>query len=215
MSLSRIYNKEYFHSKKMLNGKYYDYNEFSSGIEKHYWYFAIKKALQYKSGGKALDVGCAFGHFTAALPESFEKHGCDVSDYAIKTAKQCYPKIRFKKADISRKKPFNKKFDLILAFDVLEHVLDLKSALKNIHGMLKEDGVFIAGVPVSSRAHFLLAGIGVSLLNADTHITQTKSKTWKEIIFPEFFKVIESTPVTLNGYYLFPFELAHLFVLNN
>ncbi len=193
MSLSRIYNKEYFHSKKMLNGKYYDYNEFSSGIEKHYWYFAIKKALQYKSGGKALDVGCAFGHFTAALPESFEKHGCDVSDYAIKTAKQCYPKIRFKKADISRK----------------------KSALKNIHGMLKEDGVFIAGVPVSSRAHFLLAGIGVSLLNADTHITQTKSKTWKEIIFPEFFKVIESTPVTLNGYYLFPFELAHLFVLNN
>jgi len=213
MNPSKIYNKEYFQSKKVLNGKYYDYNEFNSSIEKHYWHFALKKALQHKSSGKALDIGCASAHLTAALPKSFEKYGCDISDYAIKTAKRLHPEIKVKKADISKKKPFKEKFDLILAFDVLEHVLDLRTTLKNIHGMLEEDGVFVAGVPVSSNAHFLLSGLGISFLNADSHITQTKTKTWKEIIFPEFFELIESTPITLNSQYLYPFELNHLFIL--
>ncbi len=212
-NLQKVYNKKYYYANKQFSGKYINYDLFESKIEKHYWHFAIKEALKYKNKGTILDIGCAVGHMLNCFPDSFKKFGCDISNFAITRAIKKYPNIKFKQNDISKTKPFKQKFDLIIALDVLEHVLDLESTLKNISLMLKDDGVLIIGVPVTSRAHYLLSVFEISLINAESHISQTKTKTWKNIILPVYFDIIYDKPITALGYYVLPFELAHLFIV--
>ncbi|MDP2973838.1 MAG: class I SAM-dependent methyltransferase, partial [Candidatus Diapherotrites archaeon] len=112
--------------------------------------------IDEKQDGTILDIGCALGYFLSFFPEGFEKHGADISEFAVETAKKNFPAAEFTVNDISAARPFKKQFDVITAFDVLEHVLNLRSALRNIHSMLKDDGVLVVAVPVASRMHHLL-----------------------------------------------------------
>lgn len=73
---------------------------------------------------KVLDVGCARGHFVYFLRMlGVEAYGLEISEYA---RKQALPSVKqyIKQGDI-RNIPFRKdEFDLVTAFNVLEHVYD-------------------------------------------------------------------------------------------
>ncbi|MDP6670370.1 MAG: class I SAM-dependent methyltransferase [archaeon] len=211
--LNTIYNKDYFFSGKAWDDGYADYNSYSSP-KKHPWFFMVEKILEHKKGGKALDIGCALGHFLSFLPDSFEKYGTDVSDFAVETVKKTLKNVKAVPGDISAEKPFNEKFDLITAFDVLEHTLNLRSALQNINSMLKDDGLLVVAVPIASRIHHLFAALGKSFLTTmDSHLTLTTAKAWREIILPEQFEVVEEFPTTW-GETRIPFvDLFHVFLL--
>jgi len=211
--LNKIYNKEYFFSGKEWDDGYKDYNKFADP-KKHPWSFMVPRILKRKQGGKILDIGCALGHFLSFMPDSFEKYGTDVSEFAVETVSSSFPNIKAAPADISAKKPFKQKFDVITAFDVLEHTLDLRSALRNIHAMLKDDGVLIVAVPVASRIHHLFAALGKSFLTTmDSHLTLTTAKAWREIIFPEHFEIVEEFPITWGGTYIPKVDLFQIFIL--
>jgi len=97
---------------------------------------------------------------------------------------------------------------------VLEHTLNLRSALANIHSMLKDDGLLVVAVPVASRIHHLFAALGKSFLTTmDSHLTLTTAKAWREIILPEHFEVIEEFPTTWGGTHIPKVDLFHVFLL--
>lgn len=101
--------------------------------------------LKYTVPGKILDVGVGLGRLLDLLPDSYEKYGMDISLNYLKHTKQKNIKVCM---SLIEDMPYNDKyFDTIICTDVLEHVLDLNDALKNIFRVLKTNGILIIRVP--------------------------------------------------------------------
>ena len=62
----------------------------------------------------------------------FDVSASDISSYIVKKAGTIQKDIKFFKLNIEKKININKKFDFIVAFEVLEHLKDPENALINI-----------------------------------------------------------------------------------
>ena len=76
----------------------------------------------------------------------------------FKNSKITFSNIRsqnksFKIIDLTKKIIFHKYYDRIIIFNVLEHVSNLKVALKNLHKLLKKNGELIGSTPFLYRVH--------------------------------------------------------------
>jgi SAM-dependent methyltransferase len=123
---------------------------------------------------RVLDIGCAFGHFLSSLPLHWQRCGMDASDYAIGCASKRAPEIEF---GISTPEayPFEGYFDVITAFDVLEHVAGVSDMFDWIVGHLRPGAGLVFVVPVYDG----LAGPVIRVLDKDpTHIHRSSRKFW-------------------------------------
>lgn len=82
------------------------------------------------------DIGCGVGNKTAMMSDFFphaKVYGYDFSKEGIATAKRMHKRknLSFATDDITEHK-YNRKFDLITAFDVLEHIDDWKKLTKQL-----------------------------------------------------------------------------------
>lgn len=130
----------------------------------------------------SLDIGCAFGDFLASLPSDWSRTGIDANEFAASTAARKYPDISFfQTAGLAFPAPG--KFDIITAFDVLEHIEDLDGALATIRAALPADGILIAVVPVYDGP----LGMLVRLLDRDpTHVQKKSRAFWFSAIAQHF-----------------------------
>lgn len=112
---------------------------------------AIKRSSK---GTRLLDVGCATGFFMeAAADEGFDVRGLEFSTVAISRAR---PDIRERIVcgDINallKREP--EKFDVVTAFDIIEHVQDPAKFLEEIGQILHPGGVLAISSP--DTGHFL------------------------------------------------------------
>ncbi len=123
---------------------------------------------------RILDIGCAFGLFLSSLGAGWERFGIDASDYAIAHAGESAPDVRFAVTD-SANLVFPGPFDVITAFDVLEHVPDLEEMLERIAAALQPQGGFVFVVPVYDGP----TGPVITLLDRDpTHLHKEGREFW-------------------------------------
>lgn len=91
-----------------------------------------------------LDLGCSKGLFLDYVKECKFKCGVDISYiYCQYTKNKGIPTVCLN----AEKLPFYKAFDVIVATDILEHVIDLQATIKSIHQALKRDGILLIRVP--------------------------------------------------------------------
>lgn len=102
--------------------------------------------LELKNGDKVLEVGCGNGYYLSLLNRlgiKLNLTGIDIDKLALKDAKKFINdnKVKVITADAS-KIPFpSNSFDKIVMSEVIEHVIDEKKVLNEVHRVLKKDGI--------------------------------------------------------------------------
>jgi 2-polyprenyl-3-methyl-5-hydroxy-6-metoxy-1,4-benzoquinol methylase len=119
--------------------------------------------------GNVLDIGCGKGNFLLAFSQKFPKwslNGVEASKNALSFAKK-----KLLKADLRegffRDGLFDKKFDLIVALDVFEHLEEPVEFLNTIIPNLKDDGYLFLDVP-----NFKLNPADLFVFDHLTHFTK-------------------------------------------
>ncbi|HIP33321.1 MAG TPA: class I SAM-dependent methyltransferase [Bacteroidia bacterium] len=168
MSLSKIYDKNYF------NGKTSNYK----GGYKYEVYYPFHKAVaegifEIFKPRKILDVGCAMGYLVKAFQElGVDACGIDISEYAIKNGV-----VRNLILGDATSIPFKDgSFDLVIALDLIEHLKNPEEFISEVYRILKPNRYFVVKTcsPSSKDA------------KADpTHVTILTEKEW-ETMFKRF-----------------------------
>jgi len=123
-------------------------------------------------GRTLLELGASLGYFSRIFKDrGFDVWGSDISSYIVKKASVLQKDVRFLKMDIEKVDDIGKKFDYVVAFEVLEHLQDPEKALNNIRKMLKDDGTLIFSTPFPSGRS----------LSDPTHISVHEEKWWLEL----------------------------------
>jgi ubiquinone/menaquinone biosynthesis C-methylase UbiE len=105
----------------------------------------IIKALVAGNKGKILDCGCGEGHLLREL--SGDKYGVDYSPLALRKAQKRNPKATILEGDITNLPFDNNSFDVVVCSEVLEHILDYKTAVSEIIRVTRKGGRMIISVP--------------------------------------------------------------------
>ena len=111
-------------------------------------------ALPLCAGKDVLDAGCGVGYGSAILAAAARRVvGVDRSDEAIAYARGRYshPNIEFVVDDLLELDQPDGAFDLVCAFEAIEHLADPDAHLVHIRRVLRPGGVYIASTPRVER----------------------------------------------------------------
>ena len=142
----------------------------------------VETAAAGRPRPRILDIGCAFGFFLSMLGDRWDRFGIDASEYAIGEARRRTPDAAFAVAGAGDF-PFRRRFDVITAFDVLEHIPDLETVLCRVSESLAPGGAFIFVVPVYDGP----TGPIIRALDKDpTHVHKQSRDFWLSFISDRF-----------------------------
>jgi SAM-dependent methyltransferase len=112
-------------------------------------YSRYRFAACFAQGKRVLDVGCGAGYGTALLAETAAKAiGFDVSIEAVEYAKAHYgQKATFLAGDAIHFPAEGHAFELVTAFEVIEHVAEYERLIAEAARVLADDGIFIVSTP--------------------------------------------------------------------
>ncbi|HEY3429958.1 MAG TPA: class I SAM-dependent methyltransferase, partial [Cyclobacteriaceae bacterium] len=159
-----------------------------------------KKTIhQHKTNGSVLDFGCGTGEFLSSMGQSgWEVAGVEPS-----------PAARLKAEGLTRQKVYSalenipqKKFDVITAWHVIEHVPNLIETSRQLTGLLKKDGIIFIAVPNyqspdadSYQNHW--AGFDVP-----RHLWHFSKSSMTTLLQSAGLKLIDIIPMKLDAYYV-------------
>lgn len=148
--------------------------------------------------GRVLDLGCGSGETSSQLKKMGK---CDWV-CGIEGQKEISLAARNKLDSVIHTNldqfdfVFDEPFDLVLALDILEHLVDPWSAVKKVHGLLRPGGVFLVSLPNVRHLRVLLPLLfkgdwryqTEGILDS-THLRFFTLKTAKELLESAGFKI--------------------------
>lgn len=96
-----------------------------------------------------LEIGCGTGYVLSGVSKRFPHstlYGSEIFIAGLGCAYARFPSAKFMQMD-ARNIPFKEEFDVIGAFDVLEHIEDDECVLAQVHAALKPHGFILITVP--------------------------------------------------------------------
>ncbi|AIQ65876.1 hypothetical protein PSTEL_24970 [Paenibacillus stellifer] len=159
--LDDFYNRTYYsknHREKMgwdskldnINVAILNANENRMDLVENY----LSASLRYPKG-KLLDIGCSTGHFlNEAKLRYWDVKGIEISDQAAQVARTKYG-LDITTGTISAGMFDEGYFDVVTAWDVIEHIPDPKDFITNVKYILKSGGLLVLNTPnISSTASY-------------------------------------------------------------
>jgi len=164
-SCGSIYTKEngiyLFHDSEDQTEKFFPEETFSNlyNLENNNFWFKVRNKiikfyiLKYLPNKeiKILDIGCGTGFVSYNIKNM--GYSVDCLDIFLEAIKFCMKRNAGNDYYIVNlySMPFIRHYDLICAFDVIEHIDDDCKVLKNIHSALKKDGQLLITVPANKK----------------------------------------------------------------
>ncbi len=164
------FDETYFNTGSNYGGRYDWYNP------PHKIAGYLREIRRLCPQGSLLDVGCAFGRFLQSARDYYRCEGVDISQYALRQARERVPDVPLYHSPIQIFDP-GRKYDVVTCFDVLEHITDLDAALHRLHAVLAPKGLLVLAVPVYDSPPGWLFGV----IDRDpTHIHRHSRSYWLE-----------------------------------
>lgn len=188
--LEEIYSEDFFDGKLSGLRGYLDY----SGMEKVLYLEAFKRIKvmeRFKPGKNLLDVGSGKGQFL----EIAKKHGYlvtgnDISDYSKNAFKE--KNIKFIPGSLEKINLPKNKFDIVTAWDVFEHIVDIHEALMNIHNCLKSGGYLFFTTPSKDCIDAkLMSKHWYGYVKVPEHVVIFNNQSIKYLMESKGFEVVE------------------------
>ncbi|MBN1841359.1 MAG: glycosyltransferase [Deltaproteobacteria bacterium] len=104
---------------KERNRYYYDNQE-------RYFRFLVPEGLSI------LELGCGTGHLLAALKPK-RGVGIDFSSEMLRIAKERYPELEFRLADMEQVEGWGETFDILIMPDIVGHLMDIEATFRGLH----------------------------------------------------------------------------------
>jgi 2-polyprenyl-3-methyl-5-hydroxy-6-metoxy-1,4-benzoquinol methylase len=180
----------------------YLYDELYQMEEKHWWFVARRKIIldifrrfvPTTNTIKILDIGCGTGLMLQVLNQYGEVSGIDSSPLAIEYARKRTNNV-IQLGVLPNNIPYTgTTFDVVTAFDVLEHIENDVEAISTISKLLKDSGIFICTVPAYQ---FLWS----SHDEAHHHYRRYTKNSLQKKLLSAGFKMIK---ITYYNFFLFP-----------
>ena len=168
---------------------------------------------------KILDVGCGGGIFCEPLARlGADVTGIDTNKKAIQSAnhhaKSQNLKIKYINSNLASMNNKNK-FDIITCMEVLEHVDDITTVIRDIKEKLKGDGLFIGSTINRTIISFITA---IFFAENVMNLVPKGTHEWKKFIKPSYLKkklIIENfSHIRLEGLFYNPLFNRWKFIKN-
>ena len=148
-----LYDERYFSGQRSffyrLTGGYRDLKAVFDGY--------AADVRRYASGGRLLDVGCAFGYLLQRFEGDFETFGLDVSDHAIAEARRRAPASTLRVHNVLDPFPFDDAtFDVVTMTDLLEHVPDTPRILAEVARVCRPGAILYVTTPTRNLVRRLV-----------------------------------------------------------
>lgn len=149
----------------------------------------IKKHLKIREGMSVLDIGAGSGGFYQVLKEEcewFSYRGLDLDKDIVKFANKHFDTNNFAQQKFEDYKP-TRKHDLIVAFEVLEHVHNPSEIVAKIYRDLNKKGVFCGTTPFPFKKNIISDATHISVLHPDN---------WHRLFTDAGFKKVVTKPMS-------------------
>lgn len=152
---------------------------------------------------RILDIGCGYGYFLKACLEKGipDVYGVDISNSAIEKS-QTLEKAKVSQLDFSKEKSsfHSDFFDVVTAFDVIEHVEDEEFFVKEVYRILKKGGLLFLITP---NGDSLPRDIYMKLIyrrDDPTHINVQGWRHWENSLGKAGFNGMEIKGSLIHGF---------------
>ncbi len=106
----------------------------------------LEVILSSNRGGTLLEIGCGKGEFLQLAARHFQVEGIDISKYAVDSSNHIL-NGRIRRENIEHSHLRANAYNIIAAFNVLEHLGNPHPAIQKIYNALVNGGLFIGSVP--------------------------------------------------------------------
>ncbi len=193
--LYSLYEEGYFSNDISATVGYVDYIN-DEPLIRHTFHRRLRELERYVKPGRVLDVGCAAGFFLdVARERGWESHGLDVSGFAVRYARERFGLDVFHGSLTEAGYP-EAFFDLVTMWDVIEHVPDPMSYLRESARILRRGGVLALATPDVESIPARLTGrrwVGYKL--SEEHLYYFSRTTMRRMLEKAGFEVLHTSYV--------------------
>ena len=200
--IDEVYNEGYWSSSAAKDRGYTDYRADQELYLRTYRRRMKLVRRHFEQPGRVLDVGCAAGFFLKVMQEEgWQVTGLEPSDAIRPHAEELLGSEKVIAGLLGQVELEAGSFDLITLWDVIEHIPDTVSALREVRRLLAPGGrLLVETQNVNSRAAKLLGPKWQHYKHAE-HIYHFNPKTIQRLFAEAGFEILENGP-WLGGKYV-------------
>lgn len=145
------------------------------------------------TGKRVLDLGCRDGSLTQYYARANWVTGVDIDGEALAVARERLG-IETVSVDLNREFPFgDESFVVVVAGELLEHLLNPAAVVQEVHRVLEQNGVFVGSVPNSFHWRARLDFLRGRSSEDPTHLHLFSEAKLRQLLQP--FSAVEILPV--------------------